>query len=50
VDFRAGPHKSGQDQLPNGGVVAGNNIDFVLNVEAIRLEDLERTGAIEKYR
>jgi polyisoprenoid-binding protein YceI len=41
---------SWQDELPGGGVVAGNEIDLVLDVEAIRLEDLERTGAIEHYR
>jgi polyisoprenoid-binding protein YceI len=41
---------SWQDELPNGGVVVSNSIDLVLNVEAIRLEDLERTGAIEMYR
>jgi polyisoprenoid-binding protein YceI len=41
---------SWQDELPGGGVVASNHIDLELNVEAIRLEDLERTGAIELYR
>jgi hypothetical protein len=30
--------------------VAGNEIDLVLDVEAINLDDLERTGAIEYYR
>jgi polyisoprenoid-binding protein YceI len=41
---------SWQDEIPGGGVVAGNDIDLVLDVEAILLEDLERTGAIEYYR
>jgi polyisoprenoid-binding protein YceI len=41
---------SWQDQLPGGGVVVGNDIDVVLDAEAILDEDLERTGAIEYYR
>jgi polyisoprenoid-binding protein YceI len=41
---------SWQDQIPGGGVVVGNEIDIVLDVEAILLEDLERTGAIDYYR
>jgi polyisoprenoid-binding protein YceI len=41
---------SWQDQLPGGGVVVSNEIELVLDVEAILLEDLERTGAIEYYR
>jgi polyisoprenoid-binding protein YceI len=41
---------SWQDQIPGGGVVAGNDIDLILDVEALNLEDLERTGAIEYYR
>jgi hypothetical protein len=41
---------SWQDEIPGGGVVAGNEIELVLDVEAIALEDLERTGAIEYYR
>jgi polyisoprenoid-binding protein YceI len=41
---------SWQDQLPDGGVVVSNDIDLMLDVEAILLEDLERTGAIEYYR
>jgi polyisoprenoid-binding protein YceI len=41
---------SWQDEIPGGGVVVGNEIDLTLNIEAIRLEDLERTGAIEYYR
>jgi polyisoprenoid-binding protein YceI len=41
---------SWQDELPGGGVVASSEIDLVLDLEAIRLDDLERTGAIEYYR
>jgi polyisoprenoid-binding protein YceI len=41
---------SWQDDLPGGGVVVSNEIDLVLDVEAILLEDLERTGAIDYYR
>ena len=41
---------SWQDVIPGGGVVVGNLIDVVLDVEAVRLEDLERTGAIEYYQ
>jgi polyisoprenoid-binding protein YceI len=41
---------SWQDELPGGGVVAGNEIDLVLDVEAIDEGDLERTGAIAYYR
>ena len=41
---------SWQDELPGGGVVVGNEIELVLDVEAILLEDLERTGAIDYYR
>jgi polyisoprenoid-binding protein YceI len=41
---------SWQDQLPGGGVVVGNYIDVIVDAEAIRLEDLERTGAIDYYR
>ena len=41
---------SWQDQIPGGGVVAGDEIDIVIDVEAIALEDLERTGAIDYYR
>jgi polyisoprenoid-binding protein YceI len=40
---------SWQDEI-DGGVVAGNEIDIVLDVEAIHLGDLEATGAIEYYR
>jgi hypothetical protein len=41
---------SWQDALPGGGVVVSNEIELVLDVEAILLEDLDRTGAIEYYR
>jgi polyisoprenoid-binding protein YceI len=41
---------SWQDEIPGGGVVASNEIDLTLDVEAIDLDDLERTGAIEYYR
>ena len=41
---------SWQDEIPGGGVVVSNEIDLVLDVEAILDEDLERTGAIEYYR
>ena len=41
---------SWQDEIPGGGVVVGNEIELNLDVEAILLDDLERTGAIEYYR
>jgi len=41
---------SWQDELPEGGVVAGHEIDVVFDVEAIHESDLEKTGAIEFYR
>jgi polyisoprenoid-binding protein YceI len=41
---------SWQGELPGGGVVVSNDIELVLDVEAILLDDLERTGAIEQYR
>jgi polyisoprenoid-binding protein YceI len=41
---------SWQDNLPGGGVVVSNEIDLTLDVEALAVEDLERTGAIEYYR
>jgi polyisoprenoid-binding protein YceI len=41
---------SWQDQLPGGGRLVSDEIDVVLDVEAIHEEDLERTGAIEYYR
>ena len=34
----------------SGGVVVCNEIELTLDAEAILLEDLERTGAIEYYR
>jgi polyisoprenoid-binding protein YceI len=40
---------SWQDQLPGGGVVVSDDISLTLDVEAILLDDLERTGAIELY-
>jgi len=36
--------------LPGAGVVVSNELDVVLDVEAILDEHLERTGAIEYYR
>jgi polyisoprenoid-binding protein YceI len=41
---------SWQDELPGGGVVVSNEIELLLDVEAILLDDLERTGAIDYYR
>jgi polyisoprenoid-binding protein YceI len=41
---------SWQDELPGGGVVVSNEIELTLDVEAILLADLERTGAIAYYR
>jgi polyisoprenoid-binding protein YceI len=41
---------SWQDELPGGGVVVGNEVELILDAEAILLDDLERTGAIEYYR
>jgi polyisoprenoid-binding protein YceI len=41
---------SWQDELPGGGVVVSNGIELDLDVEAILLDDLEQTGAIEYYR
>ena len=41
---------SWQDQIPGGGIVVSNEIELNLDVEAILLEDLERTTAIEYYR
>ena len=40
---------SWQDEIPSGGVVVSNEIELTLDVEAILLADLERTGAIEYY-
>jgi polyisoprenoid-binding protein YceI len=41
---------SWQDELPGGGVVVSNWIEVTIDVEAILLEDLEATGAIDYYR
>jgi polyisoprenoid-binding protein YceI len=41
---------SWQDEIPGGGVVVSNLVDVMLEIEAINLEDLEKTGAIEYYR
>ena len=41
---------SWQDELPDRGVVVSNEIELTLDVEAILLEDLERTGAIAYYQ
>ncbi len=41
---------SWQDEIAGGGVVAGNEIHIDIDVEAILLDDLEATGAIEYYR
>lgn len=40
---------SWQDDMPGGGVVVGNEIPLVLDVEAMRDMDLERTGAMTYY-
>jgi len=39
-----------QDRIPGGGVVASDRIDIVIDVEAILVSDLEKTGAISYYR
>jgi len=41
---------SWQDELPHDGVVVSNEIELVLDLEAIKLVDLEATGAISYYR
>jgi polyisoprenoid-binding protein YceI len=41
---------SWQDELPGGGVVVSNWIEISADVEAILLDDLEATGAIDYYR
>jgi polyisoprenoid-binding protein YceI len=41
---------SWQDEIPGGGVVVSNEIELALDVDAILLDDLERTGAISYYR
>lgn len=40
---------SWQDEIPGGGVVVGDEVGLKLDVEAILLDDLERSGAIEYY-
>jgi polyisoprenoid-binding protein YceI len=40
---------SWQDEIPGGGVVVSNEIELALDAEAILLDDLERTGAIDYY-
>jgi polyisoprenoid-binding protein YceI len=40
---------SWQDELPDGGVVVGDEIDLVLDAEAINHDDLVKTGAIALY-
>jgi polyisoprenoid-binding protein YceI len=37
-------------EIPGGGVVVSSEIELNLDVEAILLDDLEHTGAIEYYR
>jgi polyisoprenoid-binding protein YceI len=39
-----------QDELPGGGQVVSDEVDLVLDIEAIHEGDLEKTGAIEYYR
>lgn len=41
---------SWQDNLPGGGLVVSNKVTVSLDVEAIAVDDLERTGAIASYR
>jgi polyisoprenoid-binding protein YceI len=41
---------SWQDTIPGGGVVVSNEIDVIVDIEAILDADLESTGAIEYYR
>ena len=41
---------SWQDELPRGGVVVSDQIEIAIDVEAILVEDLETTGAIDYYR
>jgi polyisoprenoid-binding protein YceI len=41
---------SWQDELPGGGVVVSNWIEITADAEAILLDDLEATGAIDYYR
>jgi len=41
---------SWQDHIPGDGLLVGDEVDLVLDIEAIHEGDLERTGAIEYYR
>jgi polyisoprenoid-binding protein YceI len=41
---------SWQDRIPGGGVVVSDEIEVILDIEAIALDDLEHTGAISYYR
>jgi polyisoprenoid-binding protein YceI len=41
---------SWQDGIPGGGVVVSNEIDVIIDIEAMLDADLESTGAIEYYR
>jgi polyisoprenoid-binding protein YceI len=41
---------SWQDEIPDGGIVVSDEIDLVLDIEAIHQGDLEKTGAIAHYR
>jgi polyisoprenoid-binding protein YceI len=41
---------SWQDKIPGGGVVVSDEIELTIDTEAMLLDDLERTGAIEYYR
>jgi polyisoprenoid-binding protein YceI len=41
---------SWQDEMPGGGVVVSDEIELTLDAEAMLLDDLKRTGAIEYYR
>jgi polyisoprenoid-binding protein YceI len=41
---------SWQDELPGGGRVVSDEIELVLDAEAVHLGDLEETGAISYYR
>ena len=40
---------SWQDEMPGGGVVVSDEIELTIDAEAMLLDDLERTGAIEHY-
>jgi hypothetical protein len=47
---RIGCEATANINRPGGGVVVSNEIQLVLDLEAILLDDLERTDAIECYR